>query len=186
MWSVVRHLPLTDWQVISPCIEEFATSSEGLPKAIRERVNYCVSLKNPSLPDIEGDIVWFQHSFGMWGTTPDTFVTLLKEAKEKGKKVIATIQGLHFQSKETPYGLMQKEYNLLKASLPYLDVLTVFTHGVYKAVIQAFPEAKDRTVVLMHGFHVYPSISKHEARKKLFTYLLEKANLSVAKRARKD
>jgi len=183
LWSVVCHRPFDQWKVISPRIEYFSSSGDELPEPIRKQVDYCLSLNQPSLPDIDDNVIWFQHSFGMWGTAPDTFVTLLKEAREKGKKVVATIQGLHFQSEETPYGLMKKEYNLLKASLPYLDVLTVFTRGVYDVVTQAFPEAKERTVVLMHGFHIYPSISKYEARKGLFNYLLQSSSLSSSKRS---
>lgn len=78
----------------------------------------------------------------------------------------ASFHTIHFQSEETPSGMDRKEEDLLRETLPLVDALTVFTDGAYRAVLEAFPEHEKKIVILRHGVHLYPRVSKHEARKK--------------------
>ena len=124
-----------------------------------------------------GDIVlWFQHENGIW---PDDqrFVTMLTcLAVPK----VVTFHTLHFQSRETPSGLRQNQYDLLRLLLPQVDAITVFSHGVYRAVTMAFPEYRRKVHVIRHGIHSYPGVSRlsrKEAKEKLNDYLLYEADL---------
>ena len=123
---------------------------------------------------IADGVLWFQHSFGMWQT--EKFIQLLKMLKKQKK--IASFHTIHFQSKETKYGLDKGEYLLLKNTLPYLDVATFFTDGARSAVMAAFPNHSHKLILLRHGTHLYPKITRKEAKHKLFEYLTTKANIS--------
>ncbi|GAH56921.1 unnamed protein product, partial [marine sediment metagenome] len=87
---------------------------------------------------------------------------------------------LHFQGSETPTGLRKYQYNLLQILLPYVEAITVFSHGVYRAVTSAFPEHRDKVYVMKHGINPYPEISRlsrKEAKEKLNDFLLYEASL---------
>ncbi len=173
---LVSNLPECTWRVISPQISEFASTVE----ACNSHVSYTISLSDPHLPSgLEGELLWFQHAFGMWGDPSVPFYKLVREAKERKFKVVATLQALHFQSMETPYGVDKREYRLLKEVLPHLDALPVFSDGTRQAVIKAFPEYEDKLTVLRHGVQVYPAeISQDEAKKRFLENLINQANIS--------
>ena len=121
-------------------------------------------------------ILWFQHEFGIWPHSTQ-FVEMLKNLDIP--KVV-TLHTLHFQSNETPTGLRREQYNLLQILLPYVDAITVFSYGVYRAVTSAFPEYHDKVHIIKHGMHSYPEISclsRREAKEKFNDFLLYESSL---------
>jgi len=124
----------------------------------------------------ETSVLWFQHEFGIWPGNI-RFVAMLKNLDIPR---VVTFHTLHFQSKETPYGLRREQYDLLRILLPYVDAITVFSRRVYHAVISAFPESREKVHTVKHGIHSYPEISRlsrKEAKEKLNDYLLYESNL---------
>ena len=113
----------------------------------------------------------------MWGNTNDHFWGLLKEAKNRKIKTAASFHTIHFQSTETPSGMTRQEKELLREMLSFLDVVTVFTDGAYNAVVDVFPEYADKIVVLRHGVHLYPRVSQKQARARLYSYLINQAEI---------
>jgi hypothetical protein len=180
MKYISEHMPKGQWRVISFKLDEFPISKEALGPSLKAQVDYCLSFPRPTLPSLsENDLLWFQHAFGMWGNVNDHFLSLLEEAKRRGNKVAASFHTIHFQSEETPSGMNRKEEELLRETLPLVDVLTVFTNGAYRAVLEAFPGYGEKIAVLRHGVHLYPRVSPHEARKKLFSYLVNQAEIPL-------
>ena len=174
---LASKMPKGCWEVTSLKLDGFLKAEESFE--FDKRVAYTISLSNPKLPSIlDGEVLWFEHAFGMWGRESPSFLKLIKEAKEKRKKTIASLHTIHFQSDETAQGLQEKEKRLLEEVLPLTDVLTVFSNGAYQAVTETFPEYKDKVVVLRHGVYLYPEVSQEEARKKLLRYLINRANIS--------
>jgi len=170
-------MPKSCWGVTSLSLDGFLKAEE--PFEFDKRVAYTISLSNPKLPSLlDGEVLWFEHAFGMWGRESPSFLKLIEEAKERQKKTIASFHTIHFQSDETPQGLQEKEKRLLEKVLPLIDVLTVFTKGAYQAVIETFPEYKDKVVVLRHGVCLYPEVNREKARKKLLSYLVNRASIS--------
>ncbi len=181
---LTRNMPKGKWEVIAFQLDEFSRCREIEVKK-NESVIYHLSLENPSLPQtITGEVVWFQHSFGMWGRTNAPFLKLIEEGKRKGRKVGASFHTIHFQSKETPWGMQEKEVELLREALPLLDFITVFTIGARQAVTEAFPQYQDKVLVLRHGIHHYPRVSKEYAREKLFDYLSHLPSLPNSEKIR--
>lgn len=169
------RLPSDSWRVISFRKDEFATADLGQTKDAETKVQYCISLDDPRLPDLRDiDVVWVQHAFGMWGGVPDQFLKVINEAKERGKKVVVTFHTIHFQSNETPWGMDRVEEEILRETLPVVDAITVFTDGARKAVISAFPHYSSKVVVLRHGVHLHESLPVVESRKALMGWLEEK------------
>lgn len=173
---IIEQLPEDSWQVISfksrktknfkilrtgekePNTHYILPRAE--PKKIIRKVNRLVN----------GSVIWIQHSWGIWGKKNiSEFIKFVSEIK--GKKII-TFHALHFQSNETPYGLEEIEYKLLRNILPLVNVITVFSDGVYLAVCGAFPNFKDKIVVLRHHCKIYPQASTKNAKKKLIESLL--------------
>jgi len=180
MRYISEHIPRSHWKVISFKLNEFAASDEALTPYLKSRVDYCLSFPHPTLPSLsENDLLWFQHAFGMWGNVSDHFLSLLEEAKRRGNKVAASFHTIHFQSKETLSGMDKKEEQLLSETLPLVDALTVFTNGAYRAVLEAFPGYGEKVMVLRHGVHQYPKVSPHDARKKLLSYLVNQAEITL-------
>jgi len=135
------HIPRHQWRVISFKLDEFFASDEALNPDLNGQVDYCLSFPFPSLPSFSDvELIWFQHAFGMWGEVNDHFINLLKETKRGGKKVVASFHTIHFQSEKTASGMQKKEEELLREALPLVDLMTVFTNGAYRAVIEAFPK----------------------------------------------
>lgn len=116
-------------------------------------------------------VVWIQQGDSFWKNRLE-FVKMLKFFKKKKvKNIIITHHTLNFQSPETRYGLKKWQYELLKNELPFIDVNTVFTKGVYMAITKAFPEYKDKTVLIRHGVPSYPRISQKNAKKEILRWL---------------
>lgn len=178
---LASKMPERSWGVTSLRLDGFLKAEETFE--LDKRVAYTISLLNPRLPSLlDGEVLWFEHAFGMWGRESPSFLKLLKEAKERRKKTITSLHTIHFQSDETPQGMQKKEKRLLEEVLPLVDVLTVFTNGAYQAVITTFPEYKDKVVVLRHGVCLYPEVNQKEARKKLLRYLINQASISQTQR----
>ena len=116
-------------------------------------------------------VFWIQQGDSIWRNRPK-FVKILKFLKKKKvENLIVTHHTLNFQSPETKYGFKKWQYELLKNELPYIDVNTVFTNGVYKAFTKAFPEYKEKTVLIRHGVPSYPRISQENAKKEIISWL---------------
>jgi len=178
---LVSHMPPNSWRVTSFKLDEFFQFPE--PFDFDDRVSYELSLKDPGLPSsLQGDVVWFQHAFGMWGRNSSYFLKFVEDAKKRGKKLVASFHTIHFQSPETHSGMQQEEMDLLKATLPLLDALTVFTKGAYQSVVKAFPEYGDKVVIIRHGVHLYPMVSRRKARVSLIEYLINQAKILPQKK----
>jgi len=121
-------------------------------------------------------ILWFQHETAIWAD-PEMFTSMLQQLN---LPKIVTFHTLHFQSNETESGLRKYQYDLLKNLLPHVDAITVFTYGVYRSVVTAFPEYYAKIFVTKHGVHSYPEINKlshKEARGKLYDFLFYESAL---------
>ena len=122
-------------------------------------------------------IFWIQQGDSFWKNRLQ-FVKMLKFFKKKKvKNIIVTHHTLNFQSPETRYGLKKWQYELLKKELPYIDVNTVFTKGVYNAITKAFPKYRDKIVLIRHGVPLYPRISQQNAKKEIISWLKSKNEL---------
>ena len=173
---LVSSMPAETWSVMSFRPDEFFRTEHSCQ--LSDRVSYVLSLSDPSLPPGHaGDVLWFQHAFGMWGGDSTSFLHLAKEIKQQQKKVIASFHTIHFESHETDAGMSKREEHLLRAVLPWLDVATVFTDGAYRALRRAFPQHQDKIVVLRHGVHLYPRVSQAEAKERLLGYLTTQPNV---------
>ncbi len=180
---LTKEITHSTWRVVAFQLDEFSLST-GDMDIEDHRVDYWISLDNPSLPpSLHGDLLWFQHSFGMWGRVNTHFLKLIKQGKRRGKKVGASFHTIHFQSGETPWGMEEKELRLLEEALSFLDFATVFTRGAHRAIIEAFPRYRKKVVVLRHGVHQYPEVSQDQARQKLFAYLTGLARISLGQKA---
>jgi len=127
----------------------------------------------------EDAILWFQHEFGIWRDSKK-FVAML-EGLDILK--VVTFHSLNFQSPESPSGLRKYQYDLLLALLPHVEAITVFSRGVYWAIIPAFPEYCTKVYIMKHGMHSYPevsSLSRQEAKEKLHDFLLYESDLDQA------
>ena len=134
-----------------------------------------------SLTKLYGDgddyVLWIQQGDSFWGNR-QKFVKLLKYLKKKKvKNIVVTHHTLNFQNRETKYGFTKWQYKLLKNELPYIDVNTVFTKGVYSALTKAFPKYKEKTVLIRHGVLKYPRISQKDAKIELLNWLKSKNKL---------
>lgn len=185
---ITRELPAVRWGVLSFDLEEYGAPLVADNEPVSGRVWYGIPSRQEfsatvirqGLKELDADtddtVLWFQHEFGIW---PDSrkFAAMLKDLNVR--KVVS-FHTLHFQSPETPSGLRRGQYNLLRALLPYVEAITVFSHGVHRAVTTAFPEHRDKVHVVKHGVHSYPGISRlsrREAKKKLNDYLFRESDL---------
>lgn len=181
---LTRFIPEDRWSVITFEPDEFSICNGDFEIGRSQNIDYWISLEDPTLPpQLKGDVLWFQHSFGMWGRVNTHFLKLIEEGRRRGKKVGDSFHTIHFQSGETPWGMQEKEVGLLREALPVLDFATVFTRGAYGAVMGAFPQYREKVVVLRHGVHHYPRVSKDYAREKLFDYLTQLAALLPREKA---
>lgn len=183
---LTNECPDGKWAVLSFDLETYgapltneATPNEvwyGMPNRNDFSASHIVNGLNQLNIRHIGTVLWFQHETGIWAS-PQMFVAMLKQLK---MPKVVTLHTIHFQSDETPMGLRQSQYDLLKDMLPHVDAVTVFTYGVYRAVISAFPEHFAKIYVTKHGVHSYPEIyrlSRKEAREKLFDFLLYESEL---------
>ncbi len=167
---LVNAMPAGRWSVTSFQRDEFdRTGSADRP---RREVLESISLRSPRLPRVLlGDVVWFQHSFGIWGDNPTAVCELAEQAKERRKKVVVTFHTVHFEGAETEMGLQRREEALLKRLLPRVDGASVFTAGAFQAVRKTFPEFADRVTLIRHGVPSHPRISMAAARRRLRDHL---------------
>ena len=178
---LVSKMAKENWSVTSFKLDEFLRTGQSLQ--LNDRVAYKISLSDPHLPaSLDAGLLWFQHAFGIWGEESPAFLHLLEEAKSRKRKVIASFHTIHFEADETESGMWSQEEGLLRGALPLLDVMTVFSDGAYRAVSRAFPQFKDKVVVLRHGVHLYPQVSQQEAREDLLGYLINVAAISPDKK----
>jgi len=97
---------------------------------------------------------------------------LLKYLKErKVRNIVVTHHTLNFESRETKHGFRRWQYELLKNGSPYVDANTLFTNGVYGKFVDAFPEYKERTVLIRHAVPTYPRIGQEDAKKEILRWL---------------
>ncbi len=181
---ILRESPIGKWSVLSFDLANYGVPLSSNAEPYTPLVRYTLpsrddfssaSILNELFPR-EDQVLWFQHEFGIWKDSA-AFSTMLEELPQI--KVV-TFHSLHFQNKETPYGLRRAEYLLLRAVLPHIDAITVFSDGVRRAVSEAFPSFSDKIYVLRHGIHYYPkvaSMSRMEAREKIHNYLVEQSDL---------
>ena len=184
---LTQESPLGDWGVLS-----FELTSRGFSQdkfeenpvwyGIPSCNDLSASMLLNGLTSIGGkaqrSVLWFQHETAIWENT-ERFVTTLSELS---MPKIITFHTLHFQSTDTPEGLRRFEYNLLQTILPHVQAITVFSLGVYNAVVSAFPEHLSKVHLIRHGVHSFPKISnmsRKEAKEKLNDYLLYESDLEM-------
>jgi hypothetical protein len=174
--NIIERLPEDTWQVISFKLRK-AKNFKILPEREKEPNTHYILPKTELKKAIkkvnqlaDGSVVWIQHSFGVWAK--DSIPEFVKFVSEiKGKKII-TFHTIHFQSNETAYGLEEIEYKLLENILPLVNVITVFSDGAYLAICGAFPNFKDKVVVLRHHCKFRPPVNKKHAKEALIKNLL--------------
>ena len=181
---ITRESPPKKWGVISFNLESYGCpliKNSGMPAGqvwygIPSHDEFSASAILKGIERLGGGggnpILWFQHTSGIWRDS-QKFVTMLKDLH---LLKIITFHSLHFQSAVTPSGLRKEGYELLQALLPHVGAITVFSHGVHRAVTLAFPEYRKKVHKLKHGIHLYPevtSLKRKEAREKLVDFLLE-------------
>lgn len=185
---LTQQCPPGQWSVLSfdldrygsPLTDSKITASNPVWYGIPNRNDFSAQIIRNGLKHFQPlgseAVLWFQHETAIWADH-SMFVTMLSQIDMPS---IATLHTLHFQSEETPSGLRKYQYDLLQNLLPHVDALTVFTYGVYRAVISAFPEYHSRIFIVKHGIHSYPEISRLtrlEARQKLSDFLLYESEL---------
>jgi len=188
---ITRESPVGRWGVLSFDMDKYGVLLTGSDEVAPDRVWYGIPGRNEfsasvileGLKDlgtkIEDAVLWFQHEAAIW---PDSqkFVSMLKGLD---MPKVVTIHTLHFQSHETPSGLRKYEYDLLRALLPHVEAITIFSYGVYWTVTSAFPEHREKIYIIKHGIHSYPevsSLSQKEAKEKLNDFLLYESDLEQA------
>lgn len=175
---LVGKMPDKGWKVFSFKLDELSRTGDST--SYKDRVLYEISISNPHLPSCsKGDTLWFQHSFGMWGKESSALIKMIKEAKAKKNRVIVSFHTIHFESKETESRMNLLEERLLNKVLPWIDLATVFTDGVYRAVTRKFSRYKDKIVVLRHGVPIHTQMSKEDARKRSLRHLIDRAEISA-------
>jgi len=196
---LLKEVPPTKWKIISFNLKKFQDSLGRLTDEKKEspkQVWYGITNRRaPSLNEIlkgvksfqkkDGKyLLWFQHTFGIWKNLRG-FARLLRELNGLKIKKVVSFHTIHFQSKQTPWGMEKREYNLLKGIFPWVDAVTVFSRGSYLAIKKAFPQYINKTFILKHGIHYFPRIikmSKDTAKRKVFQFLIEKSNLEEVKK----
>ena len=181
---ILKESPLGKWAVLSFNLTNYGIPLNKNKDPYTPLVRYTIPSRDDfsstsivkELVPCEDQVLWFQHEFGIWRDSA-AFASMLEELPQI--KVV-TFHSLHFQNKETLYGLRRAEYLLLRAILPHIDAITVFSEGVRRAVSEAFPSFSDKVYILRHGIHFYPkvtSMTRMEAREKIHNYLIEQSEL---------
>ena len=185
---LVHQLPPTARAVLSFDVSSYGAPLTGAAMASAQDVWYGIPGNNRFSPDViesglhslngqaEGNVLWFQHEFGIW-PEDHKFISMLRNLRWPK---IVTLHTLHFQSSDTPSGLRQWEYEFVRDLLPHVDGITVFSRGVYDAVVSALPEYRRKVHILRHGIHLYLDVarmSRREAKEKLNDFLLYEADL---------
>ena len=185
---IAEQLPAGEWGILSFAPQTYGAQLTGDHTLQDSRVWYGIPGRDEfSASQIQnglqqlghsrnGAVLWFQHEHGIW-LHRNKFVSMLRDLN---MPKIVTIHTLHFQSPETPSGLTEYEYNLLRNLLQTVDAITVFSHGVHSAVTSAFPEYHERVHVVKHGVHTYPDIARmtrREAKERLHDFLIYESDL---------
>ena len=185
---LTRESPPGQWGALSFDLEKYGAPLTNGPASATEPVwygiaghrDFCANDILTGLAELRAyrsdSVLWFQHETAIWAN-PRKFVAMLKWLD---MPKVVSFHTLHFQSGETPSGLCGYQYDLLQNLLPYVDAITVFSYGVYWAVISAFPEYCTKVYVIKHGIHSYPaicSLSREEAKEKLYDFLMCESNL---------
>jgi len=196
---LLSGVPKEKWKIISFDLKKFQDSLGCLTCEKKESPKQAwygiTNRRAPSLNEIlegiksfskrdEKYLLWFQHTFGIWKNLRG-FARLLRELNGLKIKKIVSFHTIHFQSGQTPWGMEKREYNLLKYIFPWVDAVTVFSRGAYLAIKKAFPQYIYKTHIVRHGIHYFPKvvkISKAEARRKIYRFLIEKSNLEEEKK----
>lgn len=188
---LTRESPFGRWGVISFDLERYGAPLVVGDVEAKDRVWYGIpSRREVSASMIlegleklgarkEEGVLWFQHEFGIWHDS-QSFVDMLRNL-DMAK--IVSLHSVHYQTRETPTGLRSEQYDLLQGLLPHVQAITVFGHGVYRAVISTFPEHANKVHILKHGVHSFPEIrrlSRKEAKKKLNHFLVHESSLDQA------
>ena len=178
---LTSRLDTENWRITSFRLDQFSKTAQI--DLSNHRVSYELALGDGYLPPLKkNEVVWFQHAFGIWGKQIDAFVRLVMESKKRGARAVASFHTIHFESGETESGVSRKEEHLMSVVLPLLDAATVFSDGAYRALSRAFPQFKEKIVVLRHGVHDYPRVSPEEARKKLLSYFTGQAAIPLSQK----
>lgn len=180
--NITDQLPKDSWQVISFKLRK-SKNLKILPGKEKEfNTHYILPWTEPRKAInkvnklVNGSAVWIQHTFGLWDKGSDSdFIKFISEIK--GKKII-TLHSVHFQSNKTPYGLEEIEYKFLENILPLVDAVTVFSDGAYLAVCGAFPNFKNKVVVLRHPCKLCPPIIRKNAKEILIKNILSSKKIS--------
>ena len=183
-YFLTREAPPHSCDVISFDLDNYGVPLSGDQPSATDHVWYGISSRDDfsatsilqGLRPRANQVLWFQHEFGIWRDNA-RFINMLRDLDIP--KVV-TLHTLHFQSKETRYGLCSEEYSFLHSLLPHTDAITVFSDGVYQAVTNAFPKHADKVHVLRHGTHLYPRfarMSKAEAKARIHEYLVDQSEL---------
>ena len=192
---LTRRSPSGRWGVLSfnlvdyggPLTRDRGPAHDGVWYGIPDRHSYSSAVMHQGLDALAADeqdsVLWFQHEFGIW---PEglRFVDMLRSLDIP--KVV-TLHTVHFQSKETWFGMRQEQYDFLSLLLPYVDAVTVFSRGVHRAVMAAFPGHGKKVHVIRHGAHSYPEVSRltrREAKEKLNDYLLYDSDVELETKER--
>ena len=185
---ITKPLPTEKWAALSFDLTTYSGPLTDEDVAPRDCVWYGIPDDNRFSPSAieEGlgrlgcnrdeAVLWFQHEFGIW---PDDqkFISMIRQLN---LAKVVTMHTVHFQSRETPYGLRRSEYRFLRDLLPHVDALTVFSRGARCAVEAALPEHRSKVHVIRHGIHSYPDVARmthREAKERLGYFLLYESAL---------
>ncbi len=142
---ITNESPVGKWGVLSFDLEKYGAPLIGDDGVATDRVWYGIPGSDEfsapvilrGLKDIgtknEDAVLWFQHEFAIWEDSRK-FVAMLRDLD---MPKVVTFHSLHFQSSESPSRLRKCQYNLLRALLPHVEAITVFSYGVYSAVTLA-------------------------------------------------
>ena len=77
---LTSFMPENKWSVIAFQPDEFSNRNGDFEIDGGQRIDYWISLENPTLPpQLKGDVLWLQHSFGMWGRVNTHFLKLIDD-----------------------------------------------------------------------------------------------------------
>ncbi len=186
---LTRVFPENGWGVVTFDLEDYNLPPVSYADVLTKRVWYGLSRRDITAEDIaEGlpeigasgrdSVLWFQHEFGIFPQSR----RLVSTIEKLNMPVVVTLHTLHFQSSETPYGLRKNQYRLLERLLPQVDAITVFSHGVQRAVMAAFPRYRQKVHVVQHGVHQYPGVarlSRYQAKRALHDFLVFDSDLDL-------
>ncbi|MEE8373753.1 MAG: hypothetical protein V3R87_08545 [Dehalococcoidia bacterium] len=181
---VTRECPAGKWAVLSfnlndreaPLSQEHPSPTTPVWYVIPSRTTFTATSILEGLGSDRDQVIWFQHEFGIWRDNA-RFVDMLAELP---RVKVVTLHSLHFQSHETVYGLRRHEHLFLSQLLPHTDAITVFSNGVRRAVLRAFPEFHEKVHLLQHGTHLFPglaTLSRAQAKAMIHDYLVDESPL---------